>query len=60
MSHFKSREQQERFIYLCETLLSCHNGASFSARQGDVTRGKVIWGQEVMRKFASGEFIAGA
>jgi hypothetical protein len=57
LSHFKSREQQNRFIYLCETLLSCHNGAALSARDGRETRGKVVWGKDVTEKFSSGAYI---
>ncbi len=57
LSHFKSLEQQDRFIYLCETLLSCHNGAALSARDGRETRGKVVWGTKITEKFSSGAYI---
>jgi hypothetical protein len=57
LSNFKNREQQDRFIYLCETLLSCHNGAALSARDGRETRGKVVWGEDISERLASGEYI---
>jgi hypothetical protein len=57
LSSFKDREQQDYFVYLCETLLSCHNGAALSARDGRETKGKVVWGEDISERLASGEYI---
>ncbi len=57
LSSFKDKQQQDYFVYLCETLLSCHNGAALSARDGRETKGKVIWGEEISERLASGAFI---
>jgi hypothetical protein len=60
LSSFASRSEQCRFIYLCETLLSCHDGIADTARDGSITKGKVIWGKELQVKFECGEFINAA
>ncbi|WIY24559.1 hypothetical protein [Parasedimentitalea psychrophila] len=42
---FQNLEQQNRFIYLVKTLLSCHCGAMAPAMRGDVTKEKSYSGR---------------
>ncbi len=54
---FKDSAQQEKFINLVTTLLSCYSGALGKAINGEVTKGKVVFGDQLKKKFASGELI---
>lgn len=57
MCKFRDLDQQNRFIYLVKTLLSCHCGAMGDVLRGEVTRGKVVFGTDLLSKFQSGELI---
>ncbi|MDO6589170.1 hypothetical protein DS901_04050 [Loktanella sp. D2R18] len=55
---FESREQQERFIYLTEMLLSCISGNWLPLRYGTVQKGVVVWGEDLQTKFKEGALIS--
>jgi len=57
MSRFSNLEQQERFIHLVTTLLSCHDGSPARARRGEEAHGKVIFGDKLKHAFRMGQLI---
>ncbi|WP_372572604.1 hypothetical protein [Ruegeria jejuensis] len=57
MNCFQSFDQQERFIFLLTTLLSCHNGGLHDALDGSVTKGKAVFGERLLKGLESGEFV---
>ena len=54
---FRSIEQQDRFIHLITTLLSCYSGVPNKVLRGEVTKGHVVFGEELKKSFESGELI---
>ncbi len=55
MDGFKSVGQQSRFIHLIKTLLSRHDGLVEDALIGRQAKGKVIFGDKLLRSFETGE-----
>ncbi|MEO1604049.1 MAG: hypothetical protein AAFU34_01910 [Pseudomonadota bacterium] len=57
LDHFKDQDQQDRFTYLMTTLLSRQDGLVELARVGKKAKGKVIFGDKLLRSFETGELI---
>lgn len=57
LDHFKDRKQQDRFIYLINTLLSRHDGVAGKALEGEEAKGKVVFGDKLFHSFETGELI---
>lgn len=57
ISVFRNRAHQTEIVDLIATLLSCHNGNVMAALRGELTQGKVVFGEKLVEKLEAGSLI---